>query len=222
LQTGGVLGQVRFMLGDGTELTSNLTVDLRNITGPWSGGAVTAERTGGSVRFTNHIDRAVNVHEALIVSGKTSRRVPVERAIAAGGSETATIDSLDDGAEIHPAYTTPLSPEAIEAVPNAIERIHVNVLVTNQILFSNHGLAAMTVLVRRAGTTHFEQILVGPDTTVSQADFLLPLTEYIARPVIQLRIVKAFLDGRTETKEWFDWDLNAMGFVVSLTWALVQ
>jgi hypothetical protein len=48
------------------------------------------------------------------------------------------------------------------------------------------------------------------------------LTEYIARPVVQLRIVNAFADGRTQVKEWFDWDLTQQGFVVSLTWEFVQ
>jgi hypothetical protein len=80
----------------------------------------------------------------------------------------------------------------------------------------------MSVSVRRSGATTAEQIHVLADTTVAQADLLLPLTEYIAKPVIQLRIVKAFADGHTEVKEWFDWDLNAMGFVVGLTWPLVQ
>ena len=148
--------------------------------------------------------------------------VPVERTLSAASADTVPVDALAVGAEIHPVYTTPATPEAIEAVPNAIERIHINVLVTNQILFANHALTQITVLVRQLGSSTFEQIQVGPETTVAQTDFLLPLTEYIARPVIQLRIMKAFSDGRTETKEWFDWDLNAMGFVVSLTWGLVQ
>lgn len=222
LKTGGVLGQVRFILGEGTELSSNLTVDLRHITGPWAGGAVTVETTAAGVRLTNRIDRPVSVHDLLIVSGGSSRRVPVERTISTGGSESVAVEPLPAGAEVHPAYTTPETAEVIEAVPNAIERIHVNVLLTNQIRFSNHALTAMTVFVRRSGVTTSEQIHVLADTTVAQVDLLLPLTEYVARPLIQLRIVKAFSDGRTEIKEWFDWDLNAMGFVVGLTWPLVQ
>jgi hypothetical protein len=78
------------------------------------------------------------------------------------------------------------------------------------------------VFVRRQGTTTPEQLSILPDTTIAQADFLLPLTEYIARPVVQLRIVKAFADGGTQIKEWFDWDLTQQGFVVSLTWEFVQ
>lgn len=222
LQTGGVLGQVRFILGDGTELASNLTVDLRHITGPWAGGAVTSEKAGGGVRLTNRIDRRVDVHDLLIVSGTSSRVATVERAIAAGATEAVTLDAPVGNADVYAAYTAPSSVEPIEAVPNAIERIHVNVLFTNQILFSNHALTAMTIFARRAGSAVAEPIRVVADTSVAQADFLLPLTEYVARPVIQLRITKAFSDAHTETKEWFDWDLNTMGFVVSLTWDLVQ
>ena len=222
LQTGGVVGQVRFILGDGTELSSNLILDLRHITGPWTSGAVTAEKTGDAVRLTNRIDRPASVHDLMIVSDNKSRLVPVERMLSAGNSETVVIEALPNQAELFPVYTTPPTPEAIEAVPNAIERIHINVLFTNQILFSAHNLTAMDIFARRTGSQTSEQIHVGAETTVVQADFLLPLTEYISEPAIQLRIVKTFSDGHQEIKEWFNWELNTMGFVVSLTWNFVQ
>jgi hypothetical protein len=222
LQTGGVVGQVRFGLGDGTELSSILSVDLRHVSGPWTGGPVSCDVTAGSVRLTNRIDRPVAVHEMLIVSGATSRTVPVERTLAPAATDTIPVAELAADAEAYAAYTTPATPEVIEALANAVERIHVNVIFTNQILFSNHALMAMSVFVRRQGTTTPEQLSILPDTTLVQADFLLPLTEYIARPVVQLRIVKAFADGGTQTKEWFDWDLTQQGFVIGLTWELVQ
>jgi hypothetical protein len=220
LQTGGVLGEVRFVLGDGTELQSMLTVDLRHITGPWADGAVTSEPADGGVRLTNRIDRPVDVHELLLVRDGSPRRAAVERSIAAGAVETVTLTA--DGAEIYPVYTAPASPEALQAVPNAIERIHVNVLFTNQIRFANHELSALAVAVRRAGSAEDEQVVVVAETTVAQVDLLLPLTEYVAQPLIQLRIVRTFADGRVETKEWFDWNLNTMGFVVGLTWGFIQ
>jgi hypothetical protein len=220
LQTGGVLGEVRFMLGDGTELQSMLTVDLRHITGPWADGAVTSEPADGGVRLTNRIDRPVDVHELLLVRDGSPRRAAVERSIAAGAVETVALAA--DGAEIYPVYTAPASPEALQAVPNAIERIHVNVLFTNQIRFANHELSALAIAVRRAGSAEDEQVVVVAETTVAQVDLLLPLTEYVAQPLIQLRIVRTFADGRVETKEWFDWNLNTMGFVVGLTWSFIQ
>jgi hypothetical protein len=181
---------------------------------------VTSEPADGGVRLTNRIDRPVDVHELLLVRDGSPRRAAVERSIAAGAVETVTVAT--DGAEIYPVYTAPASPEALQAVPNAIERIHVNVLFTNQIRFANHELSALAIAVRRAGSAEDEQVVVVPETTVAQVDLLLPLTEYVAQPLIQLRIVRTFADGRVETKEWFDWNLNTMGFVVGLTWSFIQ
>src|SRR5262249_55555708 len=150
LQTGGVLGEARFILGDGTELQSELTVDLRAITGPWADGAVTAEPADGGVRLTNHIDRPVGIHELLLVRDGSSNRVPVEQSIAGGVSEIVTVAL--GGAAVYPAYTMPASAVVLQEVANAIERIHVNVLFTNQIRFENHELVALEVTVRRVGS----------------------------------------------------------------------
>jgi hypothetical protein len=222
LQTGGVIGQVRFILGDGSELTSELILDLRRVTGPWSSGAVTVERFGDAVRLANRIDRPASVHDLMAVTNGRSRLIPIERMISAQASETIAIEPLPEPAELYAVYTTPPTPEAIEAIPNAIERIHINVLFTNQILFSAHNLILMTVFVRRADSDTLEQIQITAETRVVQVDLLLPLTEYISQPAIQLRIVKTFSNGNTAVREWFNWELNQMGFVVSLTWDLVQ
>jgi hypothetical protein len=169
LQTGGVVGQVRFDLGDGTELSSILSVDLRHISGPWAGGAVSCEVSAGSVRLTNRIGRPAAVHDVLIVSGATSRRVAVERTLAPAATDTVPVADLAADAEAYAAYSTPATPEVLEALPNAVERIHVNVIFTNQILFSNHALTAISVFVRRQGTATPEQLSILPDTTIAQA-----------------------------------------------------
>ena len=222
LQTGGVTGGVKFILDDGTELASTLLLDLRYFSGPWQGGAVTAERSGNGVLLKNQIDRPVSVHDLMIVSDAASRLVPVEQMISAGASKTIAVDALTNQAELYPVYTAQPVAEALKRVPNAIERVHINVLFTNEITFSAHNLTALTLFVRLEGSSHAEQLHVTADITLVQADLLLPLTEYISDPVIQLRIVKKFSDGRNETKDWFNWDLNADGFVVPLDWDLVQ
>lgn len=223
LQTGGVLGQVTFKLGDGSELSSQLTMDLRRITGPWSSGAVTVEKVGNAVRLTNRIDRPVSVHDLMVVSDGRSRLIPIERVIAAQVAETIAVEPLPAPVELYPVYITPSTPEALKEIPNAIERIHVNVPFLNLILFSAHNLTLMNVLVRRAGSDASEliQFTATSDTSVD-FDLQLPLTEHVAEPTIQLRIVKTFSNGTTAVKEWFDWNLTKEGFVVSLTWDFVQ
>lgn len=215
LQTGGITGTVRFDLGDGTALNSQLSLDLRYVTGPWLGGAVTVARSEDSIRLKNQIAQPVTVHDLMVVSDGDRRLIPLERVIPEGGSEAMLVFALPEQAELYPIYTTSATPEALNKIQNAIERIHINVLFINSINFSNHNLAALSLFVRRTGSSLIEQFSVTAETDVIEADFLMPLTEYVASPSLELRIEKAFSDGRREVKEWFNRDL-APGHVISL------
>jgi hypothetical protein len=51
-----------------------------------------------------------------------------------------------------------------------------------------------------------------------QAEFLLPLTEYLAHRVLTYQVSLTRTDGTTTDGSWLTWDLTTAGVVVALVW----
>ena len=111
---------------------------------------------------------------------------------------------------------------SLPEIRSFVEDIRTTVSFVNQIRFENHGLSTLAVSFRLQGLGGDRRLDLPADRPLVQADLVLPLTAFAARPVLELRFDRTMKDGTAATSEWKAWDLQRQGVVVGVEWPLVQ
>jgi hypothetical protein len=213
LELQGIRGMVRFKLQGGPTVESEICLDLRSIVGPLPEGPLGTTRNGDQLRVTNHIERAVVITgEKLSPSGSwmaDNRRL--------GPGETYVIDN----ASLVSFLIPDADPATLEEVRNYIEDIHVNVKFINLVNFSSHDLRSILVSAQIKEVPSLQHISLA-ENGVGTMDFVLPLTRYMANPILQFQVTKTDTQGVEATTNWHDWALSTKGNVLSLDWEMMQ
>ncbi|MFD2501093.1 hypothetical protein ACFSTI_22385 [Rhizorhabdus histidinilytica] len=220
LETSGLAGAVDFTLPDGTVIACDLGIDLSRIVGPVPGGPVLVER-GGTIRLANPIERPIDVGEIVVepLDGEPVT-IAVDRRIEPGASIEVAADPpagaltvlcapADDGAA------------TLTEIRSFVEDVHTNVAFVNLVNYANHGLAALSAEVRIRDVEGSQRLALEETQPVSSLDFVLPLTRYLAKPVVEFAVTKSFADGTVATTAWLEWHLADDGNVISLSWELI-
>jgi hypothetical protein len=222
LQTSGVIGTARYQLPDGSTIESALVLDLNRIVGPAPDGPLEVTREGSIVRLTNRIERAVDVSD-LIVEAAEGRieTVRVDRRLDAGTSLEVAVPAD----AVHPTPVVVMAAgdaATLSEIRSFVEDIHTNVAFVNLINYANHGLAALSLQARLRDVAGTQTIELQESAPVSAVDFVLPLTTYLANPVLEFAVTRSMTDGTAATTAWQAWPLVDRGNVVSLTWDLIS
>ncbi|MCU7549899.1 hypothetical protein OCK74_12275 [Chitinophagaceae bacterium LB-8] len=214
LETPGLSGSVSFTLADESVFHSNLLLKLDRILGPWENGPLDTQAADGQVKITNCIDRAIEVSDLVRYAGSAvAERVPVEASIAAGGTYQVSTGSTG----LLPVYSLPPGdPVAIEEVRSFVEEIYRNVVFINLLNFSNHQLLRLDVEARVQGVEGTYTGQLTEQARIFDIEIILPLTTYLERHTLEVRVTKLFSDRAAETSDWFLWELDQSG-PVSLT-----
>lgn len=217
LETSGLAGAVGFTLSDGTRIPCDLGIDLARIVGPVPGGPVVVERGDGVLHISNPIERPVDIAEVVaeqadgeFVTIAVDRRIEpgasIEIAAAPPAGELTVVCAPADGAA------------TLTEIRSFIEDVHTNVTFVNLVNYANHALAALAAEVRIRDIEGSQRLPLDENEPVSSLDFVLPLTRYLASPIVEFAVTKSFDDGTTSTTDWLEWSLADDGNVVSLTW----
>ncbi len=213
LQLQGVRGMARFKLQGGPTAESELCLDLRSIVGPLPEGPLGTTRNGDQLRVTNNIERAVVITgEKLSSSGSwmaDNRRL--------GPGESYVIDN----ASLVSFSVPDADPTTLEEVRIYIEDIHVNVKFINLVNFSSHDLRSVLVSAQIQGVPSLQHVSLA-ENSVGIMDFVLPLTRYLANPILQFQVTRTDTHGNETTTDWHDWALSTKGNVLSLDWEMMQ
>lgn len=222
LQAGAVAARVVFNLPDGSTLDTGLRLNLGSITGPWEGGPLETELQGGTVELTNRIERPVDVSDLrLYLAGGEVQTLAVDQQLAPG--ERWSGAAAAGTAQAFPVYAIPPgAPADLVEIRSFIEDIHTNVVFINQVNYANHGLQKLDVQASILGMDGVFDLPIPGEETVAALDLVLPLTTFLANPVLRFRVIKTGTDGQSSQTPWIDWPLSAMGSVVSLTWDLIK
>ena len=221
VQTTGVFGCARFKIPDGTVFETNLVFALNTITGPWATGPV--EITVSSARATvrNAIERPIDVSELIVYAAAgPPQRIPVEVTLAPNATRAVPVPTTVT--ETYAVCTVGGTADDIVETRSFVEDIHTNVVFINLINFGNHDLAQVKIESQIKGVPGVREVPMSGDPPHGSLDFLLPLTTYLASRVLQFRVTKAFNSAPSQTTPWLEWDLEANGNVVSLTWELIR
>lgn len=220
LQTAGVSGTAAFQLPDGTRLQTLLSVDLRDVIGPWDTGPIEISAASGRARLTNRIERPVEVSDLLIFPPLEGQEVAVERLIPPGGVHEMNVPG--GAAELFALSTQPsVGPVVLEEIRSFVEDIHTSIVFLDLINHANHGLRELQVEARLKDVPGLNTLRLTGDPPSATTEFILPLTTFLASRTLQFRVTKTFTASAPQVTRWLDWDLDRNGNVVSLTWELV-
>ncbi|HJR58145.1 MAG TPA: hypothetical protein VJ813_02050, partial [Vicinamibacterales bacterium] len=220
LQTAGVSGTVGFLLPDGTRFQSLLHLDLGRVTGPWETGPIEIAISNGRARLTNRIERPVEVSDLLGFPPVDGLELPVEKLIPPSGVHEVAVPA--GASEWFAVSSQPaVGPVVLEEIRSFIEDIHTNVTFLDLTNHPSHGLQDLQVEARLRNVPGANALRLAGDPPSATAEFILPLTTYLASRILQFRVTKTFTAAAPQTTPWLDWDLDRNGNVVSLTWELI-
>ncbi|MBL0140579.1 MAG: hypothetical protein IPP91_00540 [Betaproteobacteria bacterium] len=228
IQNTGVSGTATFRLPDGTSLSTVLSFELDKIVGPWTTGPLEIAAAGTTASLRNAIERPVDVDDVIAYARSgMSQRVPVDATLQPG--ETRTVAIPAGSTEIYAvAVLAPGTQPAIEEIRSFVEEVRTNATFIDLVNRDNHGLLRLDVEAQMKDVPGGARpVAMAGEPSAGSLDFLLPITTYLAKHVLQFRVAKTFRPkpGEAATAprftRWIDWDLETAGAVVSLTWDLL-
>ena len=218
LMRGAIVAGVQFTLPDGAQLTSELRFDLATIVGPWSTGPVTVSGEGSAVQLANRIERGVNVPEVRVYPpGQPPTTVRVGQHLARDERWPLT---LPVAGEVQPVYSVDAGAANLAEIRSYIEDIQLNFVFLNLVNYANHALQELRLRARVRDLPGEQNAVIGERGTAA-CRFIMPLTTYLATPVLQFQVTKIGVDGSSSQTPWLDWSFGQHGNVVSLTWELI-
>jgi hypothetical protein len=205
-----------------------VSLDLNSIVGPADTGPVAVERVGGVLKLTNQINAPVDVDDLLCVNAAPAPgtssilTLPVEKTLQQDESfEVTPSEPIPNDRRIAPvAIPKPGSAETLPEIRSFVEDIYSEVAFTNLINYGNHSLAAIGITARVKDADGTYQIATSEAQPVSVIQIVLPLTKYLANPVLQFQASLTKNDGNVVGTVWIDWPFQSKGSVVALTWEL--
>lgn len=217
IETAGIAGGVSFKLPDGTSFDSDLRIDLARIVGPGPDGPVEIERHEDRLTLANRIERAIDVAEILIDTTEAApATIAVDSRIEPG--QSIDVEPVATDAVIAVRCRPADGAAELTEIRSFVEDVHSNIAFVNLINYEVHALAALSIEARIRGADGSRQLLLDKNEPVSSLEFVLPLTRYLAKPVLEYAVTKSFADGTGATTGWLEWSLADDGNVVSLTW----
>ncbi|MES2464683.1 MAG: hypothetical protein V4671_29320, partial [Armatimonadota bacterium] len=224
LRNSGVAGSVRFTLQDGSVLQSALSLDLGGITGPWRGGPVEVSLTAGQATLTNRIEREVAVGSLMVYgTSGAGQEVRVDRNLLP--SESHAVPVSGSPTEAHAVYTFPTAAlGTIQEIRSFVEEIQTNVIFVDLIHHASHGLKRLDIEAQIEGVPGTQNVALSGSLNPAsgEAEFLLPLTTYLEKHILQYRVTKTLESDEVSVTPWANWNLQTQGNIVSLLWEMIQ
>ena len=215
IQNTGLSGSARFVLEDGSVVTSALSVHLGRITGPWMHGAISLQPRGDTLQLTNRVEGSVAVKDVYLFNGPAVPvRIAVEATLAPGASLEVAAPA---GYTAACADAVPLGDGSptLEEVRAMIEEIECNVVFLDMVNYENHGLTRLDIDARLRGVPGVYRVPM--DSRRGAVNFLLPLTTYLAARIVEWQVTKVFAARPAEAVPWQAWDMEVRSNIVTLT-----
>ena len=215
IQNTGLSGSARFVLEDGSVVTSALSVHLGRITGPWMHGAISLQPRGDTLQLTNRVEGSVAVKDVYLFNGPAEPvRIAVEATLAPGASLEVAAPA---GYTAACADAVPLGDGSptLEEVRAMIEEIECNVVFLDMVNYENHGLTRLDIDARLRGVPGVYRVPM--DSRRGAVNFLLPLTTYLAARIVEWQVTKVFAARPAEVVPWQAWDMEVRSNIVTLT-----
>ena len=220
IQNTGLGGTARFVLEDGSVVTSALSVHLGRITGPWLSGPIALQPQGDTLQLTNRVESSVAVKDVYLFNGPGEpARMPVEASLAPGASFDIAAPAGYTAAQADFVSLADGNP-TLEEVRAMIEEIECNVVFIDVVNYENHAITRLDIDARLQGVPGVYR--VGMDSRRGAVNFLLPLTTYLAARIVEFRLTKVFAAQPAEMLAWRAWDMQTGSNIVTITSEMIS
>ncbi|MCP4897466.1 MAG: hypothetical protein GY906_10890 [bacterium] len=219
LSASGVSGTATLRLPDGMSLRTALRLHLSRIVGPWDRGPIDVTLSaGGDVSLRNAIESTVNVGDLLILdaAGTVASTVRVGARLEPEAETTVSVPA--GTTSTLPVYSIEASPSDLKEIRSYIEDIKVNLVLVNRIDFSGQDLKEVRLTGRIRGLEGEDEAAFTADSaSAASLDFSLPLTVYLADPIIEYRATVEDRDDQKRVLAWKSWHLGTQGVIMEVT-----
>ncbi len=214
LETGALAGHVRFGLGDGSTLTSSLSMSLREIDGPWDVGPIEVTPLAGEVQLSNPTESAYEIFELHTFDPPAT--IPLQLQLQAGEARRVTVG--EDCREVYVvASRIDDGPTSLEEVRSFVEEVSQFVVFFADFDFSGHQLAAVEIEAEIEGAGQLQRVRLDAEKRAEEVMFSLPLTHYIADPILRYRAIKLATDGTRDDPAFSETRLEE-GALIAVSW----
>ncbi|RMB59619.1 hypothetical protein [Tessaracoccus antarcticus] len=203
LRTSGVSGLARWSLPDGTEVTSTLRLALDRITGPRT-GFVQITGSGTRRQLINRLGRRVAVGEL-----RAGRRVlaTVGQVLDPAGSLEVTLEQ--DTPDVVVEATVEPGAETLEEMRAYVEDLQLKLtLVADTAIPAGDAIVVTAHLV---DDTDIRTVTLHASHRQDELVFALPLTRYLAHPVLKVRT-----EGTGILSTSFTWSIRDQGVLIPI------
>ena len=221
MESSGISGSARLRLPDGTSLRSSLRLDLSRIAGPWLVGPLKiTDAGGGTVEIRNAIESTVNVSELLVGDEEEVVLHPLGNRLAPGAK--TEVDVSGTPTAILPIYSIEPSPSNLTEIRSYIEDITVGLVLINRFDLADLDLKRLEIDAEIQGVEGKQAVIFNPQSeSAASIEFLLPLTNYLANPVVQFRARATDTGDQERQLATWQWPIFTNGVIVEISRELI-
>lgn len=229
LSSGGISVAATFTLPDKSQLLTSLSLNLNEIVGPNDTGPVEIEASAGGLTLINKIEVDVDVDDILQIDDQAMPGtnsiipLPVEKTLKRGEPyQYVPPQALVAQARLVPvAIPKAGSAATLTEIRSFVEDIFTEIAFINLINYANHGLSAITLQARIKDVDGVYDVATSEQQQVTVIQAVLPLTRYLAHPILEFQATLTEPDGTKKQTAWIPWPLETKGNVVGLTWDIL-
>jgi hypothetical protein len=229
LSSGGISVAATFTLPDKSQLLTSLSLNLNEIVGPNDTGPVEIEASAGGLTLINKIEVDVDVDDILQIDDQAMPGtnsiipLPVEKTLKRGEPyQYVPPQALVAQARLVPvAIPKAGSAATLTEIQSFVEDIFTEIAFINLINYANHGLSAITLQSRIKDVDGVYDVATSEQQQVTVIQAVLPLTRYLAHPILEFQATLTEPDGTKKQTAWIPWPLETKGNVVGLTWDIL-
>ncbi len=217
LERGGVIGSMSLSLPDEVEISSTLALGTGAVVGPFDTGPVTVDGdAAGTVTLDNRTGHRIVV-TALAAAGEPVFQVGRVLEPAASVPINVSPAALLPGTQLDVVHTVEAGAEQLDEVRAYIEDLRVNLAFVVSGDLAAAKISALEVRTQMLDHEDPEPLRLTADAREQRREYLLPLTVFVADPVLRYQVTSVAVDGTRRSAGWETWAVRSRGPLVIVT-----
>ncbi|MGW3151854.1 hypothetical protein ACWDG1_46160 [Streptomyces sp. NPDC001177] len=214
LERGGVIGSMSLPLPGDVVISSTLALGTGVVVGPFDTGPVVIDGdAAGTVTLVNRTSRRIAV-TALAATGEPVLQVGRILEPAASVPVDVSPAALIPGTQLDVVHTVEAGAEQLDEVRAYIEDLRVNLAFVASGDLTAAGISVLEVRTQMLDREDPEPLRLTADMREQRREYLLPLTVFVADPILRYEVTSVAVDGTRHSAGWETWAVRSRGAIV--------